>query len=345
LSFASWGKRLFRSAFRDRTPISGSIALTHRCNLECVHCYLEGSRDGSELDAGAWIDILDQLERAGCLWLTITGGEPLLAEAFEEVYLHAKKKGFLVIVFTNGTLVDGSVLEMFSRWPPHCVEISLYGSTARTTGAVTGNPAAHGAAWSAARSLAQGSVPLRLKTVALRHNAHEIEDMRRLSEELGAPFRFDPLITPCLDGAPGPCSARLDDESVVRLDVGDERRREAWRDCLTDEQRAPRRTLFTCGAGRTSFHVHPDGQLSLCLADVPLFDLGSGSFLEGWNGAIRERRDAALPADHPCMGCRDQAFCGVCAPLARMETGSDLGLAERLCVTGRRRLREIEGRP
>jgi radical SAM protein with 4Fe4S-binding SPASM domain len=185
-------------------------------------------------------------------------------------------------------------------------------------------------------------VALRIKTVALRQNAHELDRMRRCASELGAPFRFDPLITPCLDGSTGPCSTRLDDASVVRLDVEDRRRREAWRECLEPEQRVPRDSLFTCGAGRTSFHVQPDGFLSLCLSDIPLHDLKTGSFREGWDGVVRQRRETALPADHPCRGCRDQAFCGVCPALARMETGSDLGVPEDLCRTGRRRLREVQ---
>jgi len=124
--------------------------------------------------------------------------------------------------------------------------------------------------------------------------------------------------------------------------VEDRARREAWKECLDASQRVPRRSLFTCGAGRASFHVHPDGFLSLCLSDVPLYDLKTGSFIEGWDGVVRERRQAPLPDDHACSGCRDQAFCGVCPALARMETGSDLGLPEDLCRMGKRRLHEVE---
>lgn len=342
--YSSWTRALFAEAYRARTPVTGSLALTHRCNLGCVHCYLQESRGASELETATWLDILDQLERAGCLWLMLTGGEPLLRSDFAEIYTHARRRGFLVSVFTNGTLVDDALLDLFTRFPPHCVEISLYGHSERVYAAVTGDAGARSAAYAAVDRLHVRGVPLRIKTVALRQNVHEIEMMRRCADRLDSPFRFDPLITPCLDGSARPCSTRLDDESIVRLDLDDGMRREAWRERLQPEMRAPRSSLFTCGAGMTSFHVHPDGLLALCLSDVPLHDLATGSFQEGWDGVVHERRETPLPDGHTCGGCRDQAFCGVCPALARMETGSDLGVPEDLCRTGKRRLGEVEAR-
>ena len=50
-----------------------------------------------------------------------------------------------------------------------------------------------------------------------------------------------------------------------------------------------------------AFHVHPDGQMALCIEDVPLFDLTTGSVLEGWNGPIRERRNTPLPSTHELL--------------------------------------------
>lgn len=332
---------MFRNAYASRSPIAGSLALTHRCNLRCIHCYLQRSRDGSELSKNAWLEIIDRLETAGCLWLTLTGGEPLHRPDFADIYLHAKRKGFLVTVFTNGTLIDDSTIELFTDWPPHLVEISLYGHSPETYRAVTGDANARHAAYDAIPRLQQAGVPLKLKTVALRQNAHELTLIERHAQHLEADFRFDTLVSACLDGSHKPCSSRLDEDSTIRLDLEDRKRHQAWRDCL-DEQRLPRRSLFTCGAGMTSFHVHADGYLALCLNDIPLHDLTRGSFSSGWNGPVRERRETSLPPGHPCSGCRDQPFCGVCPPLARMETGSDFGLPLQLCQTGRRRLRAIQ---
>ena len=44
---------------------------------------------------------------AGCLWLLITGGEPLIRPDFLDVYTHAKRKGLIITLFTNGTTGHG----------------------------------------------------------------------------------------------------------------------------------------------------------------------------------------------------------------------------------------------
>ena len=48
--------------------------------------------------------LLDELADAGGLWLLFTGGEIFARPDFLEIYLYAKRKGFLITLFTNGTL-------------------------------------------------------------------------------------------------------------------------------------------------------------------------------------------------------------------------------------------------
>jgi MoaA/NifB/PqqE/SkfB family radical SAM enzyme len=340
--YASWGRDLYRSAFRDRRPIAGSISITHRCNLGCVHCFLQPCRDRAELSTEQWKSLVDEMEKAGCLWLVMTGGEPLLRPDFDAIYRHARERGFLINIFTNGTSIDDRALSLFSGRPPSVVEMSLYGFTSETYTKITGNPEARDRAYESARRLVAMGIPLRLKAMVLRQNASELEAMQRFSLDLGAPFRFDAQVSPCLDGSRGPCSSRLDDETILRLDVEDGERHDLLAGFLGPGRRQARNDLFTCNAGMTSFHIYPDGQMALCVNDVPVYDLKAGSFMDGWNGPVLERRMAGLPEGHPCKGCMDQAFCGVCPAVARMETGSDYGVPEHLCRLGRSRKKAVE---
>ncbi|MBW1897011.1 MAG: radical SAM protein, partial [Deltaproteobacteria bacterium] len=135
-------QRLRRKVTQERIPLSGSIDVTHRCNLRCVHCYLgekqsHWEKRGKELSTAQWISIIDEITEAGCLHLLISGGEPLTRRDFAEIYSHARTNGLLVTVFTNGTLITDRVLELFRDLPPRIVEISLYGATAATYERVT----------------------------------------------------------------------------------------------------------------------------------------------------------------------------------------------------------------
>lgn len=122
---------------RERVPLSGSINLTHQCNLKCAHCYIatdcaKESKQPKELGVGKWKSIIDEIADAGCLYLLITGGEPLLRKDFIEIYTHAKNQGFIITVFTNGTQVAEKHLALFRELPPRNVDISLYGATQQT---------------------------------------------------------------------------------------------------------------------------------------------------------------------------------------------------------------------
>ena len=39
LSYAAWSKALHGRARGQRLPVNATIELTHRCPLECAHCY------------------------------------------------------------------------------------------------------------------------------------------------------------------------------------------------------------------------------------------------------------------------------------------------------------------
>ena len=105
-----------RSA-RLRVPLSGSLDLTHHCNLRCLHCYI-GDHSGdmlvTEMDTGRILSLLDEMCDAGCLYLLLTGGEPLLREDFPEIHRYAKEKGFLITVFTNGTLISDKIVKLWA---------------------------------------------------------------------------------------------------------------------------------------------------------------------------------------------------------------------------------------
>lgn len=323
--------RIHRTAFAERRPVAGMLALTYRCNLACRHCYLANERATAEMSVEKWHDLLGQLREAGCLWLALSGGEPLLRADFAAIYREAKRLGFLVTVFTNGTLVDEKVLTLFREWPPFKVEVSLYGASAESYRAVTGSGEAYRAAHAAVRNLVGQGTRVELKAMALRQNVAEVPRLQTLADELGLRFRYDPDVTPALDGSDAPCAARLSPEAILALDLRDAKRREAWVERFRAGRQTVRSTLFNCAGGQTSFFVSPDGRLALCSTDRPVADLTRETFLEGWSGPLRDRRATRLPVGHPCIACEQQVVCGVCPPLAKMETGEETGVPEARC--------------
>jgi len=338
---------LFQRAAAARVPLAGTLELTRRCNLRCVHCYLGPQervrRDASrEMTTAQVLTTLDQMAAAGCLSLLITGGDPLLRRDFPEIYRHAKLAGLDVTVFTNGTPVTGRLVELFQDLPPRVVEITLYGATAATYERITGVPGSFERCLAGIQRLLDGGIRLGLKTMLMTANSHELEAIERLAHSYGAKFRFDPVLNTCLDGGREPLGLRLDAGEVIRLEFASQERRQVWLDfqCRYPEI-PPSDRLYQCGAGETGFHVDAFGNLQPCLMLPGLsYSLQTGAFAEGW--ARMARMSATKAGDgNRCAACQRRPYCGYCPGLLALENGDPEIPSAYLCALGDARLHAI----
>jgi radical SAM protein with 4Fe4S-binding SPASM domain len=349
LSNKEYLQQFNRKAVEQRIPLSGSIDLTHRCNLNCVHCYLGDKTnfqgDGKkELDTAQWISIIDQFTKAGCLNLLITGGEPLLRKDFAEIYTHAKKNGLLVTVFTNGTLITEKILELFNVLPPRNVEISLYGATTAIYERITGIEGSYGKCLTGIQNLLDYGINLKLKTILMILNRHEFFDIENMAKNYGANFRFDAAIFPCFNGDKTPVRLRVSPKEAIEKEFSNDDRSKQWKDyfermkgfSLTD-------TLYICGTGLTNFHIDPYGYLHPCLMVTNLrYDLTGGSFVKGWRNVIPSIRKKKAGAAYTCNQCKKMVLCGFCPAFFELEKGAEDVISEYLCKMGELRFQTIK---
>ena len=329
IDLGEFGERLARSLGNRRVPLSGQIELTARCNLDCAHCYInEPAGDGparqDELSAAQWFHVLDQIAAEGCLYLLITGGEVMLRPDFLEIYDHAKRKGFIITLFTNGTLITPEIADHLAQWPPRFVEITLYGATAQTFDRVTGVTGSYERCHRGIALLHERNIPLNLKSTLMTLNAHELEAMEQWAEELGARFRYDAVLRPRPDGAKSPAELRLSPEQVVALDLAHPKVVEAWREQVERHPGAMEGdTLYVCGAGLRGFHIDAYGCLSLCIAvPTPCFSLiRDGSFAEGWRDFLGRVRATKITKDYECRHCEVVSLCAICPSFSFYENG------------------------
>ena len=331
----------------SRYPFSGSIDLTARCNLGCVHCYINepaGNRAerARELSTAQVLGILDQVADAGCLFLLVTGGEPLLRPDFSEIYRHAKRLGLLVTLFTNGTLLTGQTADLLAELPPFAVEITLYGATAETYDRVTRIPGAYARCRRGIDMVLKRNLPLSLKSVIIRENRHELEQMKALAAQLGVPFRYDGVLWPRLDGGQQPLAHRLLPEEVVALDRDDAERQHEW-ELLAKESGGLLRSqlVYTCGASMFSFHISRDGLMSMCtVARHPQFDLKTMAFSEAWQG-LGELRGMCRELGTKCETCDAGSLCIQCPGWSQIVHCDNETPVEYICALGRLRSQQV----
>ena len=347
-------RRLFARVGQERVPLSGSFDITHRCNYRCPHCYAGhlNSRPAAaapELSTKQVAALLSEAAEAGCLLLLLSGGEPLVRRDFCDIYMAAKSLGLIITVFTNGSLLTSAHLETFASYPPHLVEVSVYGATEDTYEAISGVPGSYGLVRKNIERLLEHRVPVGMKTMILRDNLHEVAAIEDLARTLGVPFRSDPLVTPRLDGDLGPLAQRVDPRQAVKFEMSNlERRAEMvrflrTRDEFADESISPANRLYRCGAGKGTFYVDPQGFLHPCLMSPRIaFDALSIGFAAAWKAVKTAVDEAVWEEAGGCAECATIELCGYCPGLFELENATPSRPPKYVCRLGEYRRRAIE---
>lgn len=351
-SYLDFSAALHAKVAATRTPADVTIEVTRRCPLECVHCYnnlpmgdVEARR--GELTYEEHCRLLDELADAGSLWLLFTGGEIFARSDFLDIYTYAKKKGFVITLFTNGTIMTPRIADYLVEWRPFSIEITLYGATRETYEKLTGIPGSYDRCLRGILLLKERGLPLSLKTVAISVNKHEIGAMKALAQELGVHFKFDAMMTPRIDCSQSPLAVRLQPWEVVKMDLEDERRVREWRQLAERSAPAPkasdRSEVYSCGGGVGGFAVDPEGKMSICtLSHQDTYDLRRGSVADGWEHFLRDVRKRKITRITKCTSCGIKDVCGMCPANAELETGDPEAPVDFMCHVAHLRAMAME---
>ena len=342
-NYTDFSGHLHARQIGNRAPVEVSIEVTRRCPLECQHCYnnlpmSDRAARASEMTLAEHTQLLDELVQAGCFWILYTGGEIFARKDFLSIYAEAKKRGFLITLFTNGTMINERVADYLADWRPFSIEITLYGATRETYEALTKVPGSYDRCLKGIRLLLNRGLPLKLKTVPTKINYHEVYEMKRMAEEdFGVEFKFDPVVNPRIDCSKAPIAVRLSPEEVVTLDFQDSQRREEWRRIAAAEAAAPpperlETRRYTCGGGMYGCAIDPTGEMTICvLSHQQSYSLRDGGFLQGWNGRMLEIRNQKRQRRTICDTCRIRSLCSMCAANGELENGDPESPVDFLC--------------
>ncbi|MFA5015078.1 MAG: radical SAM protein [Actinomycetota bacterium] len=115
-----------------QVPPAMIFSITNECNLNCKGCYNKALRLPSkkELDTAEIIDILKQAKEMGISLIVVAGGEPFIRKDFLKIVKTLPELIFLV--FTNGLLIEGPLLEEIKKNRNVVPIISIEGRSKQT---------------------------------------------------------------------------------------------------------------------------------------------------------------------------------------------------------------------
>lgn len=348
LEETTFEQAMFNRASKIQAPISGSIELLPLCNMNCDMCYVRLSREemkskGRLRTADEWSEIGRQMQKAGVLFLLLTGGEPLLFPEFKRLYLEFQKMGFILTINTNGTLIDEKWAQFFGENKPRRINITLYGASEKEYEELCHYPGGFTRTINAIRILKKYGVDVKVSCSATKANKESIEKIIEMGNDLNVPVRVDTYMLPATRERNKPYNkqARLSPEEaakvrvqVLRLEMGEEMFQDFVKqklfiiDNMIPDEAAP--APMNCYAGKCSFSINWQGEMHPCvMLTKPATNVFTHGFEKAWERDMEGVRKILLSAK--CTACRMSPLCRTCAASALYEAGSYNGVPDYMC--------------
>jgi len=168
-------------------PVIVGWYLTYRCDQSCSFCGVSEKNHG-ELGTGEVLKIIDLLAKAGTRIIVFSGGEPLLVKDIGKILSHAKKRGINAGLTTNGNLVASRIDEIegldnlkLSFEGPKEIHDKIRGKGAFEK------------AMNAVEAARSRGIDVFFNTTICTYNINHIDEIVRISRELGLRVKFQPV--------------------------------------------------------------------------------------------------------------------------------------------------------
>jgi len=258
-------------------------------------------RKYGELETRQVFSVLDQLKDVGCFYLGFTGGEPFARKDIMKILWYAKRCGFEIIIYTNGSLINKETARELGRLRPNKVDITIPGMTKEAFEKVTGVISSRDKVFDAIGFLHKNGIELGFKTCLLKENEDEIEEIEVFSASLEALHRLDTMLMPRLDGSEEPYKYR-GRRSGARGQEGLLQDRECQVLNSISNKTGDAVNLFECGVGQSQAAITPLGELKMCvMINYPKYNILESSLENAWK-QLKELVKDMTP-------CESQSLC------------------------------------
>lgn len=348
---------LHERAARSRTPLSGTFELTPRCNMDCKMCYVHQDRKTGIVypepaPASKWLEIAEEAQNQGLLYLLLTGGEPFLYKDLPVLLEGLHRLGIVTSMNTNATLINETTIEWLKKFPPSKLNITVYGASDETYGKLCGNPKGFTQVTHAIDLLQEAGINLVINITLTPDNGKDLEKIMDFAHDRSIPTRITSYIFPAVRLANGKAgnnfrfspeeaayySAKtdlllagkeryiqrvLEDKDIVMPETSPD-------ECmgkLSDEEGDSMR----CRAGKCSFWITWQGRMSLC-GMLPFYSEGTvfdNGFSDAWKHVSKSSDEIKLPSQ--CRDCELKDQCRPCAAVVYTESGSFDQVPEYRC--------------
>ena len=312
--------------YQYSAPLRMDMALTFRCQNDCIHCYAGGPHTTSELTNAQWKQVIDKLSEIGVFILTFTGGEPTLREDLPELLLYAQNKGMVTGLISNGRkLKDKEYVAELEKSGLDFVQITLESHKPSVHDLMTKTKGSWKETVTGIKNAVQSQIYVSTNTTLSKHNADDFLTTVDYIKELGVDaFGCNSLIySGRAPDASNEFALSTDDLKTLLPQVRDKAQmldlKFLWytptQYCNFDPVQLGL-GVKSCTAAMINACVGPNGDVYPCQSYFEsLGNILTEPWEKIWRNPLAEKLRNRGFAEEKCKDCRELQVCGGGCPL------------------------------
>lgn len=250
---------------RDDEIIRAFIEITDLCNMKCLHC-MNNSGDlmWKGMKKELLITLLDELKIKNVKELYISGGEPLLYYAIDEILEYAHSLGMKIVLATNGLEIETHIESIKNH--VHTVSISLDG-IGDTHDFFRGVKGAFLRTKLMIQLLSKLGVNMKISTIIWKNNIDELEEIVKLAKSNGvSKVNFNILVP--LGRAKNNQNIHIENNQYYYIyekinDLSQKYKNNKF-DIEIKRSHRLNKNSISCPGGKNLFHINSKGKISPC---------------------------------------------------------------------------------
>jgi MoaA/NifB/PqqE/SkfB family radical SAM enzyme len=301
------------------TPLLLTWELLDKCSFACPFCYIVGHSKNKIVRFSEMENHINELIQMGLLYCSLTGGEATLHPDFIEIYTYLKKRGVLIELYTNGSLLEEKHFELFSDLPPFKIEITIYGLTENSFKNATGtNKFDYKKILENILLLKRKGINIVCKTPINTCTIQEFDEIQKWCNENQIKFYYSTNIT---DGYDGDSLGNFSVDFAQKIKYEAQKIEEIYKEHPTQFENNKRsiKSCYTCSIRNYGFHINSGFEIMPC-SETHLFETKTSILENNIHSGIKKYRDFINQFLDKnivgCSGCEASSICKMCTAKA-----------------------------